>query len=298
MLHPAKTASDAARGVLQRQASASGWAEPRFYETSVESPGQKQTRQALDDGCDLVVACGGDGTVRVVAEELRHTRIPLGILPIGTANIFALNLLLPHRNLEHAAAIALHGAAAAVDIGVATTTVGCNRSEHLFLVLAGIGNDAATVLSTRPELKAHAGWLAYLESGLRHALSRPVAMVVRYPANPSRSIHAWSVVVGNCGKVPGGIAVFPGAVIDDGILDILEVTVDNPLQWLPIGVKGLLHLRATTPGLRHAFSPAVCIEPNEPQPVQVDGDVITGVTRLEVGIDHRAVVVRIPTPRA
>lgn len=284
--------------MLRQQAASSGWPPPRFYPTSVDYPGQKQTLQALEDGCDLIVVCGGDGTVRVVAEQLRHTRIPLGIMPIGTANIFARNLLLPQRSLPAAAEIALHGAAAAVDIGIATTTVGGGRSDHLFLVLAGIGNDAATAMATRPGLKRQAGWLAYMESAARHALNRPVEMVVHYPANDPRTISAWSVVVGNCGKVPGGIAVFPGAVIDDGVLDILEVTVDNPLQWLPIGAKGLLHLRTTMPGLRHAYSPSICVEPREAQPVQVDGDVITDVTRLEVGVDHRAVVVRIPTPVA
>lgn len=298
VLHPAQRASPAAQEVLLRQTATAGWAAPRFYRTSVESPGQKQTLQALEDGCDLIVACGGDGTVRVVAEQLRHTRIPLGILPIGTANIFARNLLLPQRSLERAAAIALHGAAAAVDIGIATTTVDGHPSEHLFLVLAGIGNDAATALATRPELKRQVGWLAYLESAARHALDPPVDMVVSYPANPPRSVRAWSVVVGNCGKVPGGIAVFPGAVIDDGVLDVLEVTVANPLQWLPIGAKGVLHLRGSAPGLRHALTPALTIEPAEPQPAQVDGDVVTGVSRLEVGVDHRAVVVRVPTPAA
>lgn len=296
VLHPAKKQSQTARDLLRAHAATAGWAAPRFYETTIESPGQKQTRQALDDGCDLLVVCGGDGTVRLVAEELRHTRIPLGILPIGTGNVFARNLLLPQRNLSHAAGIALHGAAAAIDLGVATTTTKHGRQEHVFLVLAGIGNDAATALATRPHLKESVGWLAYMESAARHAWNRPVGMVLHYPANPPREIKAWSVVIGNCGKVPGGIAVFPGAVIDDGILDILEVTVDNPLQWLPIGAKGLLHLRAAMPGLRHTYSPSLVVVPLVPEPVQVDGDVITEVTRLEAGIDHRAVVVRIPTP--
>lgn len=295
VLHAEKRRTDAARQHLQRAIAAAGWPPPRIYPTTASAFGAEQSRAALDAGCELIVACGGDGTIRTVAEQLRHTGVPLGILPIGTGNIFARNLLLPQRDLARAARIALHGALAAVDLGIATTTVGERRAEHLFLVLAGIGNDAETVLATRPDLKAHMGWLAYLESAARHALRAPVAMTLHYPANPPRKVRAWSVIAGNCGKVPGGIAVFPGAVIDDGVLDVLEVTVRHPLQWLPIGVKGLLHLRAEPPGLRHAISPAVTIEPDEPSPVQVDGDVITGVSRLRVTLDHRALAVRVPS---
>src|SRR5699024_6961648 len=134
------------------------------------------------------------------------TRIPLGVLPIGSANIFARNLLIAQRDLRSAARIAFHGHGAAVDIGLATTTVRRQQSEHLFLVLAGIGHDATTVLNTRHEFKQRVGWLAYMESGARHAWNPPVDMTVHYPANPPRPIRAWSVVVGNCGKVPGGIA--------------------------------------------------------------------------------------------
>lgn len=297
VLHAAKRRTDAARRHLRQAVRAAGWPEPRFYPTSAGSFGAAQTRAALDAGCELIVACGGDGTIRIVAEQLRRTGVPLGILPIGTGNIFARNLLLPQRDLARSAQIALHGALAAVDLGVAVTTVGDRDDEHLFLVLAGIGHDAATVLGTRHDLKTQVGWLAYLESAARHAMRAPVTMTLHYPANPPRAVRAWSVITGNCGKVPGGIAVFPGAVIDDGVLDVLEVTVRHPLQWLPIGVKGLLHLRAEPPGLRHAISPAVTIEPDEPSPVQVDGDVITDVTRLRVGLDHRALVVRVPPRR-
>ncbi|WP_166741645.1 diacylglycerol/lipid kinase family protein [Cumulibacter soli] len=298
VLHPQKRDSTLARELLDQGAAKAGWPRPLFYETSIAEPGTGQTRRALADGCDLIIACGGDGTVRVVADALRHTRIPLGIIPIGTANIFARNLVLPTRDLNVAVMIAMHGEAAAVDIGVARTTTSAQQRDHVFLVLAGIGHDATTVQGTRPALKERAGWLAYLESASRHAWLRPIEMTLQYPANPPRTVQAWSVVIGNCGKVPGGIAVFPGAVIDDGVLDVLEVTVTHPVQWVPIGVKGLLHLRARTPGLRHAFAPQVTIEPSEPQPVQVDGDVITGVRRLDVGVDHRAVVVRVPKPRA
>lgn len=296
VLHAGKPQARAIVGQIGTALQQAGWSPASVYPTTACSFGLDQARAALRDGCDLVIACGGDGTVRMAAHALRRTGVPLGIVPLGTANIFARNLLLPLRSTRQAVAVALHGASAPVDLGTAVATVHGISEEHLFLVLTGIGNDAATVLDTRQLLKDRIGWLAYAESAVRHMLREPQPMTLHYPANPPRRITAWSVIAGNCGKVPGGIEIFPGAVIDDGVLDVLEVSVGNPLQWLPIGGKGLLHLRAGVPGLRHALSPELVIEPERPLPVQVDGDVLTDVARLQIGTEPRALTVRV-TPR-
>lgn len=297
--HGARRAAAVAARAISEAVDSLGWPPARVYPTTPDSFGSEQARTALDDGCDLVIACGGDGTVRMVAQTLRHTGVPLGIVPTGTANIFARNLLLPLHSTDRAIATALHGAEAMVDLGVALTTSRSLVEEHIFLVLAGIGNDAATVQGTHDTLKSGLGplgWLAYAESAARHALRPPAAMTVRYPGEDARQVRAWSVIAGSCGKVPGGVEVFPGAVIDDGLLDVLEVSVTNPLQWVPIAAKGLLHLRSEPSGLRHRLSAAVMVESEDPLPVQLDGDVVTGVTRLEISTDHRAITVRIAPP--
>lgn len=293
VLHAAKRDAADTAAAIERAVTAAGWEPARVYPTTLASFGTTQAAAAVADGCDLVVACGGDGTVRMAAQALRHTGVPLGIVPLGTANIFARNLLLPLRSRQHTIDVALHGASARVDLGVATITVDDAEEEHLFLVLTGIGNDAATVLGTRHGLKDRLGWLAYAESAARHALRRPQPMTLHYPANPPRRVRAWSVIAGSCGKVPGGIEIFPGAVIDDGVLDVMEVTVGHPLEWIPIGAKGLLHLRSAVPGLRHALAPGLVVDVDDPMPVQVDGDVFTGVTRLQAAVDHRALTVRV-----
>lgn len=296
VLHATKP--DAAENValIRALVAEAGWVEPKVFPTTPASFGEEQAADALDAGCDLVITCGGDGTVRMAAQALRHTGVPLGIVPSGTANIFARNLLLPLRDRRAAVRIALHGSTAPVDLGGATLSVRGVEEEHLFLVLTGIGNDAATVLGTDERLKQRLGWFAYAASAARHALRAPVPMMVTYPANPPREISAWSVIAGSCGKVPGGIEIFPGAVIDDGVLDVMEVTVAHPLQWLPIGAKGLLHLRAGVPGLRHLLMPGLSVVPERPLPVQVDGDVIEDVDRLDIAVDHRALEVRVATP--
>lgn len=297
VVHAGKPAGAAAVEQLGAAAAELGWPAPTAYPTTASSFGRDQTAHALADGCDGIIACGGDGTVRMVAAGLAGTGVPLGIVPLGTGNIFARNLRLPVRARARAIDIALRGATAPVDIGIADATANGQTERHLFLVLTGMGHDAATALATREALKTKLGWVAYAESAARHALKRPVRMRLRYPANEPREIDAWSVIAGNCGRVPGGIEVFPGAIIDDGVLDVMEATVSNPLQWIPIGAKGLLHLRTSVPGLRHALTTSLSIEPAVPLPVQVDGDVIENVTRLDVSLDPRALVVRVPAHR-
>ena len=75
--------------------AAAGWGEPTFYETTIEDLGAGVTRQALDAGADAVLVAGGDGTVRAVAETMSGSSIPLTIVPSGTGNLLARNLLLP-----------------------------------------------------------------------------------------------------------------------------------------------------------------------------------------------------------
>lgn len=297
VLHATKPDAAQCWALVQELVADAGWGAPRLYPTTPSSFGREQAAQALAEGCDLIIACGGDGTVRMAAQALRHTGVPLGIVPSGTANIFARNLLLPLRDRRAAVRIALHGATAPVDLGEATLTARGERDEHLFLVLAGIGHDAATVRDTDEPLKRRYGWFAYAISAARHALRAPAPMTVSYPANPPREIQAWSVIAGSCGKVPGGIEIFPGAVIDDGVLDVMEVTVSHPLNWLPIGLKGIFHLRSGVPGMRHVLTPTLSVVPGCPLPVQVDGDVIEDVDRLDIGVDHRALAVRVATPR-
>ena len=162
-------------------------------------------------------------------------------------------------------------------------------------MFAGIGQDGATVAQTRPALKRHAGWLAYLESGARHLLHPPVAMNYQVDDGPVHAVSAWSVLAGSCGRIPGGVEVFPGAEIDDGLLDVLAVTVTNPLQWLGLAAKGTLKFGGDVPGATFRRGRSLVVTPVSPQPVHLDGDLFLDVTRFALRIEEKAVTVAVPS---
>lgn len=93
--NPTKVDADDLRARVERAAKDAGWSEPLFYETTVDDLGDDVTRQALKEGVNAVLVAGGDGTVRAVAEAMTGTGVPLTIVPSGTGNLLARNLLLP-----------------------------------------------------------------------------------------------------------------------------------------------------------------------------------------------------------
>ncbi|WP_258934428.1 acylglycerol kinase family protein [Nesterenkonia pannonica] len=86
-----------------------GMETPLVMASTAEDPGHVMTRRALDAGCDVVLAVGGDGTVRAVAAELAGTSTPMGVVPMGTGNLFARNIGLPHDDLLICVHEAIHG---------------------------------------------------------------------------------------------------------------------------------------------------------------------------------------------
>ncbi|GMA29141.1 diacylglycerol/lipid kinase family protein [Arenivirga flava] len=202
-----------------------GWGESRWYETSVEDAGQGPARQAVADGAELVIAAGGDGTVRAVAEGVRGTDAALGLVPAGTGNLLARNLDFKPGNPENAVAIAFGGRERTIDAGIARIEhPDGSRTEHLYTVMAGFGLDAKMIAKTDERLKKRVGWLAYIDGGVRAlAELHPVRMQYSVDGRTTRSMRVHTVLLGNCGLLPGGILLMPDARPDDGILDIVAL---------------------------------------------------------------------------
>ncbi|MDO5533289.1 MAG: diacylglycerol kinase family protein [Propionibacteriaceae bacterium] len=304
VLNPTAKRAALAQQALERACTTAGLPAPRVLTTTPDATGWSQAREALAQGARHVVVGGGDGTVREVARALAGTGVHLGILPLGTANLFAFNLGLRTRNLHVMVDRALAGAPRAVDVGwaswrpAAEGRVGAPTPDVPFLVMAGLGHDAATVGATDPATKARLGWVSYLAMGARHLFSKPLRMRLSVDNAPGRPLTTWTVLVANAGVIPGGIEVFPAARVDDGYLDCLEVPLRTPAQWASIAWAGLTHHRWEAAALRYTRARTLWAVPDEPAPLHLDGDVIGTVADLRIRVQAGGLIVRTPTAQA
>ncbi|GAA3293529.1 diacylglycerol/lipid kinase family protein [Arthrobacter citreus] len=221
IMNPTKKTDVDIRALVGRICRDQDWEEPLWLETTKEDPGRGMAREAIGAGVDLVIAAGGDGTVRCVAAELAGTDTPLGLLPLGTGNLLARNLDIAVDDPEAAVTAALTGADRRID--VVHVTLDRALEGDVFLVMAGLGYDAALMGDTNDTLKDRVGWLAYVDAGIRNLPGKPVKSTIRLDGGKEISGHPRSVMGGNCGKIMGGLEIFPGARIDDGLLDIMTM---------------------------------------------------------------------------
>lgn len=291
VVNPIKKRVASAVSELEAACLSAHWPQPEIVETTVASPGFEQAKALAMAGADIVVALGGDGTVRQAAYGLAGTDAALAIMPLGTANLFARNIGLRPGRLDECARVALHGRLGRVDLGLVEPA---EFPAHPFLVVAGIGHDAATVQATQDAHKERFGWPAYLWAGVRNLFKRPLPMTVRFDDGPAEQVDTWTVLAGNCGKLPLGARVFADAECDDGQLDVLLARVRTPLQWAPVAVQGFAHRRVPGSGLDYRRAEVVEVTSKHPLPVQVDGDVLAGLRHVRFRVKPEAFQVRLP----
>lgn len=311
VINPSKEGAADVRDGVERVCAEAALPSPLFYETTVDDPGTGQARRALAAGADVVVAAGGDGTVRAVAEALAGTGRPMGLIPVGTGNLLARNLDLPLTSVADAVAVVLGGQDRAIDVGRARVTefaadpelpdgAGDPHQAHIFLVIAGLGFDAAMVADTDDHLKAKVGWVAYFLAGARHLHGRRMRATIRLDDGEAVEARLRSVMVGNCGRLPGGITLLPDAVIDDGELDVAAIDTRGGLAgWAQLFgevVAQGLGVRNDLPGkigrIDHTRARRAVIRVDGGEQAQVDGDPLGSAVELETWVEPGALVVR------
>jgi YegS/Rv2252/BmrU family lipid kinase len=271
---------DTVRGAMAEH----GWDEPLWFETTPADPGTGHAAQAVRSGVDLVLACGGDGTVTACAEGVAGSGVPLGILPFGTGNLLAHNLGLP-LDLDAALVVALTGSDRRLDAGSA--------NGHPFVVMAGLGLDAKMLGESSEPLKKRLGLAAYVLSALRHLRDRPVRVSLAADGGPPERLRASAVIVGNVGWLQGGVRLLPDAEPDDGILDAVVLTARGWGGWLRLTVRVLLHRQA--PGQMTAFRfRQLTVTAHREQPWELDGEVMGGTRRLMIVTQPGRLLVRVP----
>lgn len=278
----------------------SGWAEPLWLETTVDDPGTGQARHAIEEGVQLVCALGGDGTVRSVAAALIGTDTALGLLPAGTGNLLARNLDLPIDNLTDALTTAISGTDHRIDI----CTLKVLRPEeaqeqpkdHFFLVMAGVGFDAAVMLEAPERLKSTVGWPAYIVSGLRNLNGPRFGVDIRFDEEQTIHRRVRSVMIGNVGKLQGGVALLPDAKVDDGVLDAVLISPKGIIGWAAVAARILTKTRKGHPRVEQHQCQQVELKLGHDEPVQLDGDPIGPCRHLIFTVAPAQLTVRLPSP--
>lgn len=301
----------------QEAAAAAGW-EPSFLETTLDDRGPGLAGAAVAAGARLVVAAGGDGTVRACAQALAGTQVPLAIVPLGTANLAARALGIPSR-IGGSLATAFGGHERRIDLAVAggavagTAVAGAagamagagamggaramvGAGELTFAAMAGIGLDAEVVAATPRLLKRRAGWLAYAAAGIAHLPGRGQRFTVRLDDDEPLARQARCVVVGNAGLLPGGFALLPQARLDDGLLDVGILAPAGPAGWLRVAHQVLSGGGRDGRQLERHQARRVEIRTDTELPREVDGEVIAPGRSLTVTLLRRALTVRVPPP--
>lgn len=281
---------DALEQLLRQRFADAGWAEPLWLETTPEDPGRAMTAEAVEAGVDLVVAAGGDGTIRVVIAGLVGSDIPAALLPAGTVNLLARNLDVPLR-LEDAIEVALGDQERTIDLIKITADDG--EPDH-FAVMAGIGTDAAIMEEADADLKKAIGPAAYAVAASRNLTRKPVRTKITIDDRPPVRRRAVLCVVGNVGEVPGLVSLIPEARLDDGQLDLLVASPRRFRDWVTAFVRVLLRRHHEDANLDHWTGRRVVITVPSAEAYQLDGDTEGEASQLVAEVVPAAVRVKVP----
>ncbi len=297
IVNPTKfTDLDAVRARVTTTCLAQGWGEPIWLETTIADPGTGQARQAVEAGAAVVCPLGGDGTVRAVATALVGTETPLGPLPGGTGNLLARNLDLPFDSIEKALVVALTGQNVRIDVGRLSVDPSGQHAvpdEHLFLVMAGVGLDAAIMAGAQERLKARVGSAAYVVSGFQNFLGPQFRVRMKVDGEGEFARRTRTVIVGNCGRLFGGLVLMPGARLDDGVLDSVVLSPRGVVGWSAVAGHVVTRQRRGHPLIDRHAGQEIHIEVDQPQEVQLDGDTIGTARSMTARVDPLALVVRV-----
>jgi diacylglycerol kinase (ATP) len=238
----------------------------------------------LHQTADIIVVCGGDGSISSAAPAVIESGLPLGIIPAGTANDLARTLSIP---LDFAAAadVIVEGHSRQIDVGTV--------NGHAFFNVASIGISSELAQKLDPAIKKRFGRLGYAVAALRVILAAQRFRARIREKGESRTVSTYQVAIGNGRLYGGGNVVEENAAIDDGTLDLYSLEVKN--LW-----KLALMLRAFRSGTHGAWKEvrtAKCvefdIETRRPMPVNTDGEIVTA-TPAHFRVLPRAISVLAP----
>jgi len=259
---------------------------PNCTMRATTAPGDAQAvaAAAVKEGFKTIVAAGGDGTVNEVVNGIVGSDVALGILPVGTMNVFAAELGLPG-DLEEAWAIIRAGRTRRVDL--------VRANQQYFVQLAGVGLDAQVVQATSWESKKNFGPLSYLIAAAQIAARKPPRLFVEADGQVREGSF---VLIGNGRYYGGPVAFFKDALIDDGKLDVL---IFKNLAYLDIArylATVFMGKHTEQHDVEYFQTKKATVRSDEEVPVEVDGEVVTKLP-VTFRISSRKLRVVVPVGR-
>ncbi|MER6827762.1 YegS/Rv2252/BmrU family lipid kinase [Streptosporangium sp. NPDC000563] len=270
---------------LRRLLADEGVGELLWYEVPKSKKAPKKAKKALKEGADLVLVWGGDGMVQRCVDALAGSGVTVGILPAGTANLFAQNLGIPE-DLPKAVDIAFHGESRKLDLGKV-------NGEH-FAVMAGVGFDAAMIEDADRGLKDRLGRVAYVWTGLRHVRGELVRMKVKIDGVTWFEGEASCLLLGNVGTITGGVEAFDDARPDDGWLEIGVTTAEGPIQWARVLGRMSVGRSDESPFVRMTRARKMTATFATPMTYELDGGAKGSVTELKAKVVPGGITIRVP----
>jgi YegS/Rv2252/BmrU family lipid kinase len=223
-------------------------------------------RDAVRDGFEQVVAAGGDGTIHEVVNGIAGADVALGLMPMGTMNVFANELGLPANDLDRCWEIIRAEETRLIDLPTA-------NGKH-FVQLAGVGLDAQVVKETSLTFKRNFGPLSYLVSAAQIAARRPPRLLIE--AEEALTEEGSFVLVGN-GRLYGGrFPFFKHAVIDDGLLDVLVFKQFGYLELIKYLQNVIFTSDITTREVEYFQTRRLRVSSAEEVPAELDGELVGG----------------------
>lgn len=275
--------SDEIRAELGGVLRGLGCPDPVWLEAGPQGGVVAAVKAAVDAGAEVVVAGGGDGTVRAVAAGILGTPAALGILPLGTGNVLARNLGIPQA-LVPAARVAMGPGRRRIDLG--------QVDGQVFAVTAGIGFDAILLAGAAAAARSRLGLPAYVVAGLGHLGDPAFAVEVSLDGAPAFRRSVAAVLVSNVPHLRLGITLQESARPDDGLLEVTLVEPRGVLGW-PRVAASLLGRRRGRAVERFQAS-AATVRAAAPVAREVDGDPIAPGPDLSVRVLPLALEVCVP----
>jgi diacylglycerol kinase (ATP) len=274
---------------LRKVLAQEGFADPLWYEVAKSRQAPKCARRALKQGADLLFVWGGDGTVQRCIDAVAGSGTALAILPAGTANLLAANLQIP-ADLTGAVRVGLHGERRPLDTGTM-------NGEH-FAVMAGAGFDARMINEADGGMKDRIGRAAYLYAGARNLSARRAKATIKVDGQRFFKGRISCVLVGNVGKVLGGVEAFSGARPDDGLLELGVVTAKNPVEWARTLGRVALGTSEKSPFVQLTRGKKFRIRFDRPLLYELDGGARPATAKMRIKVHPASIKVCVPAQTA